>query len=247
VANQVTKTDTITFSGASPWHAEHYLWFRLYVPKAGSGNSDMFAIDGVSISVLPQSPVANAATYYRAQNTALKMSITNLIGQYTSDAANDAVGLVSVAGGMLTNNTVIAATTNGSSVYIDSNYDGSAYIILTPTNNVSESFQYVVQDNSYPGLTATNLITITVTNAVGQASGNILSVGPNSVTTSWAGIPGSGYKVLRSTNLTVGVGAGWVSIWTTNAPVGGTFQFIDTFPDIANPPPGAAYYKLQQN
>jgi hypothetical protein len=52
--------------------------------------------------------------------------------------------------------------------------------------------------------------------------------------------------VERNTNLTMGVG--WVNIWTTNAPAGnGVFQFIDTFPDIANPPPASAFYRLQGN
>jgi hypothetical protein len=217
----------------------------------GAGTAGFISVSGANVYLnIFGPPAANPATYYRAPNTALKISITNLIAQYTSDSpANDQVGLVSVSGGLLTNGMVIATTANGSSIYYTNNYNGSAYIVLTPVNNLGESFQYVVQDNSYPALTATNLITITVTNAVGQASGNILSVGPNSVTTSWAGIPGSSYNVLRSTNLTAG--AGWVNIWTTNAPVGGTFQFIDTFPDIIPAllptPPPSAFYELQQN
>jgi hypothetical protein len=195
--------------------------------------------------VVMSPPVANAAAYSRAQNTALKISITNLIAQYTSDPANDQVGLVSVSGGMLTNNTVIATTTNGSSVFIDSNYNGSAYIILTPApgNNLGESFQYVVQDNTYPGLTAMNLITISVTNAVGQASGNVLSVGPSTVTTSWAGVVGDNYVVQSRTNLTDDP---WHDRWATNS-VPGVFTFTDTFTNWGGTKPLQSYYRLRSN
>jgi autotransporter-associated beta strand protein len=185
-------------------------------------------------------PVANAATFCRARNTALKIRIANLMSN-SSDPAGDPVGLVSVAGGLLTNNTVIATTTNGSSVCVVSNCNGTACIILTPTNNLNESLRYVVNDTSLPVLTATNLVTIIVTNSVGQTGGNLLSIGANSVTTTWAGVVGCNYAVQRSTNM-----VDWVDIWPTNN-VPGVFSFTDTFQDLGGTPPARAYYRLRQN
>lgn len=204
-----------------------------YTLNATDGSLTSATSSGFDITVGP--PVANPLTYYRAKNTSIKISITNLIARSTSDPQDDSLGLVAVAGGLLTNNTVIATTTNGSSVYIANPYHGSAYIVLTPTNNLNETFPYVVNDTSYPALTATNLITITVTNAVGQLTGNIYQSG-GGVTTTWAGIPGSSYVVQRSTDL-----SSWTDLWTTNAPAAGVFSFTDPSP------PNPAYYRVRQN
>jgi hypothetical protein len=187
--------------------------------------------------VTNHSPVANAATYGRANGTSIKISITDLLAQFTSDADGDALSLESVAGGSITNYSVIATTTNGSDVYILNPYAGGAYIMLLPTNDLSETFSYVVNDTSYPALTATNMITVTVTNAVGQMTGSISTSGGSAVTTTWAGIPGSGYAVQRSPDLST-----WADIWTTNAPPAGVFSFTDT-----TPPQPAAYYRLRQD
>ncbi|HTX22388.1 MAG TPA: hypothetical protein VMD27_11120 [Candidatus Aquilonibacter sp.] len=190
-------------------------------------------------------PTANPATYFRASGTALKISITNLLTQYASASAGDPPGLVSADGAPLTDGTVIATTTNGSSLYYTSSYNGSAYLILTPTNNLDESFQYVVNDTIFPPLTATNLINVVVTNAVGQVTGNIiLNQVDNTITTMWAGVVGDNYIVQRNTNLVSG--AGWVDIWTTNN-VPGVFSFTDTFTDLDNTAPQQAYYRLRSN
>jgi hypothetical protein len=182
-------------------------------------------------------PVANAATYGRAKGTSIKINITDLLARFTSDADGDALSLESVAGGSITNYSVIATTTNGSSVYIANPYAGSAYIILSATNNFNETFAYVVNDISYPALTATNVITVTVTNAVGQVTGSISTLGGGAVATTWAGIPGSGYVIQRSPDLST-----WTDIWTTNAPPAGVFSFTDP-----SPPQPTAYYRLRQN
>gem|GEM_PF-4599926 len=221
-------TGTITSSGS----------YTVSGTAIGSGFAGFISVSGANVYLnIVGPPVANAATYSRAKNTSLKISITNLIAQSTSDApTNDAVGLVSMAGGLLTNNTVIATTTNGSILFYANPYAGSTYLVLSATNNLTESFAYVVNDTTYPALLATNLITISVTNAVGQVTGNI-SAGGGSVTTTWAGIPGASYDVQLSTNLST-----WTDIWTTNAPTAGVFIFIDP-----SPPSPAAYYRLRQN
>jgi len=194
----------------------------------------------VNLVVASAVPTAGSPTYYRANGTSLKISVTNLMSN-ASDPANNPLGLSSVAGGLLTNDMVIATTGNGTSIYYDPSYNGSAYLILTPVNNNNENFSYTVTNTVYGNLSATGTIFIVVTNAVGQPTGQI-TVSGNSVTTTWAGVVGDDYYVQRNTNLLSG--AGWVNIWTTNN-VPGVFNFTDTFPDIANPPPSQAYYRLQ--
>lgn len=201
----------------------------------------------VNLVVASDVPVAGSPTYYRASGTALKISLTNLMSN-ASDPAQQPLQLFSVDGAVLANNTIIATTANGSTLYVDSNYDGSAYLILTAANNNSESFPYVVS-NTVATLTASGTINIVVTNAVG-ATGSIstVGIGTGSVTTTWAGVVGDNYIVQRSTNLVSG--AGWVNIWTTNT-VPGVFNFTDTFPDIIPAdgltPPAQAFYRLQSN
>jgi autotransporter-associated beta strand protein len=204
---------------------------------AGKVGSISFSGGNVVLTIADHQPVASPVTYSRAKGAALKISITNLMAQFTSDPAADPLGLVAVAGGLLTNNMVIATTTNGSSVYYANPYAGSTYIIVSPTNDFNETFAYAVNDTSYPALTATNLITITVTNAVGQVTGSIATSGGGAVTTSWAGIPGSSYVVQRSPDLST-----WTDLWTTNAPGAGVFSFTDP-----SPPQPTAYYRLRQN
>jgi hypothetical protein len=213
-----------------------------------SGDSNYLPSTNTLAQVVIPPPVANPATYGRAYGIfpspgiSLKISITNLLSASTSDPANDTVSLLSVAGGLLASNTVIATTTNGSSVYIASNCDNSACIILTPTNNLDESFQYVINDASYPSLMATNLITVNVTNAVGPTITNLTFNGATAIM-NLAGIPGSTVVLERSTNLTAG--ASWVPILTNT--IGGAFTFTDMFPDIVSPPPSQAFYRMKQN
>jgi hypothetical protein len=250
--------NTFTVNTASPLAVGSYV-----IVQQASGNitsAGSYAVSGTAIdpsragsisvvngtvvlAIVSRQPVANNATYYRAQGTALKISITNLLAQYASDPANDPLGLSGVAGGLVTNDTVIATTANGSSVYIANPYQGSAYIILTSVNNLDESFSYTVTNSNYGSLSATATITVDVTNAVGQASGNVLSVGPNSVTTSWAGVVGENYVVQSRTNL---VGDPWHDVWTTNS-VPGVFTFTDTFTNWGGTKPAQTYYRLRSN
>jgi len=189
-------------------------------------------------------PAANPATYSRAAGTSLKISITNLMSN-ASDPAGDPLQLLSVAGGLPTNNMIIATTTNGSTIFIASNCNNSAYLILTPANNSNESFQYIVDDSVSPSLTATNLINIVVTNAVGQVTGNIIAnLSGNSITTTWAGVVGDNYVVQRATTLSPT--PNWADIWTTNS-VPGVFTYTDDFHDLGYVAPPQAYYRLRSN
>jgi hypothetical protein len=187
-------------------------------------------------------PVASAATYAHAFSTDIQISVTNLLTNFTADAYGDPVDLVSVAGGLLTNYSQIATTTNGSSVFYAYPYLNSSYLILGPTNNNLTSYvngeviQYVVQDTYFPTFMATNTITINVTNAVGQTTGSISTVG-GSVLLSWAGIPGTTNVTQRA----IALAGPWTNIFTNVVPGPGLFTNFDT-----SPPQPSAFYQLQQ-
>jgi hypothetical protein len=76
-------------------------------------------------------------------------------------------------------------------------------------------------------------------------SGQATSISNNqsgSVKVNFAGITGYSYGVQRSTNL-----VSWTTIWTTNAPSGGLFNYVDKFGDLGGTVPSAAYYRLTWN
>ena len=164
-------------------------------------------------------PVASNVSYTRnaALNT-FKIAVTNLLSN-ASDADGDTVSLVSVS-----------ATTNGATILI-----GGGYVMYYNTNAVADEFNYTVSD----GFGGTNSATVTLnvdsTPLFGQSQ--IVSTSGGTATLNFAGIPGYSYSVSRSTNL-----VDWAAIWTTNAPAGGVFEFVDT-----SAPSPSAFYRLQYN
>lgn len=183
--------------------------------------------DGGSVDLVyvgNQGPAANPVLLVRALNTSMKISIANILTNYTSDPNGDVRIL-----------TAVGVSTNGSSIYTN-----GGFIFYAPTNNLPENFIYVVRDGrTYrPGdtvLTATNWISISVNHAVGYPQSITPSGGTVSVL--FAGVPGYAYDVQRSTNLTT-----WIILYTTNAPRNGFWIFTDS-----NPPQPSAYYRAQQH
>jgi pectinesterase len=168
-------------------------------------------------------PVANTATYTRYAGYPLGISITNLLSN-ANDASPNAV--ISLAGTGVSSNGVALGNSSG-------------FLLYQNANNVNDQFTYVVTD----GFLGTNsgLVNVVISpNSVFGATGPILKAtnngGPTTIT--YSGIPGYSYSVNRSTNLM----SGWTTVWTTNMPAGGTFQFTDS-----NPPQPAAYYILLWN
>ena len=164
-------------------------------------------------------PVANNVSYTRsaAVNT-FKIAITNLIANAT-DADGDSLTLASVG-----------ATTNGATILVS---DG--YVLYYNTNAVADEFAYAVSDGFGGTNSATVTILVDATPLFGQSQ--LVSAGGGTATLNFAGIPGYSYSLTRSTNL-----VDWATIWTTNAPVGGVFEFIDS-----SAPSPSAYYRLQYN
>jgi hypothetical protein len=184
--------------------------------------------DGKSVNVIfapNHDPEANPVNFNRNWGTFLRIPITNLLASAT-DPDGDSITLV-----------MTGASTNGSWVSTV-----GKYVVIAPTNNIPESFVYVVRDvRSYrSGDTvrmATNWFTVNVTYAYGLAQSITVS-GPTAMV-HFAGVPGYSYEVERSTNL---AGPSWTVLLITNAPPRGVWQFIDT-----NPPTGGAYYRTRQH
>jgi VCBS repeat-containing protein len=195
-----------------------------------AGGTFYVALSADSNSVLllftnNHAPTASAVTYGRALGTALRIPLFSLLTNYTGDIDGDARALSS-----------LAVSTNGS--FVSTN---ATHILFAPTNNVAESFAYVVRDvRAYrPGdtvRTATNWITINVTNAIGSAQ--LISVSGNSIVLRLAGVPGYAYDVERAPELS----GPWTLLSTTNAPPAGVWEIIDTDPLMPS-----GFYRTKQH
>jgi autotransporter-associated beta strand protein len=187
---------------------------------AGVTDTASLKIVGNQLYLIVGKPVANPLTVTRpAGINALKIALTDLATNW-SDANGGTVSFVSV------NN-----STNGATVVTN-----GGYVLYSNANNVNDQFTYVIED-SY-GFTATGVVNVVVGNSgvFGQTSPSITTTG-GAPTLGFAGIPGYSYSVQVSTDL-----VNWSTIWTTNAPPSGVFQFTDN-----SAPQPAAYYRLQWN
>ncbi len=185
-----------------------------------SGDSNYLATTNALTQVVTNHPpVANANSYTRNGLNTWKITVTNLLSN-ASDVDGDTLSLAGVG-----------ASTNGISLVIV-----GGYVLYYNTNLVDDQFSYTVTD----GFGGTNSATITLTAGSSNGLGgqvNSFTLTGGSASMSFAGIPGYLYNVQVSTNIT-----DWNTIWTTNAPAGGVFDFTDSAPPQPN-----AYYRLMWN
>ena len=182
-------------------------------------------------------PVAAVMTVICTEGLSVKLALSDLATNW-SDADGDPVELTAIN----------LTTTNGVALWplnLTTNLDGSyvtatdAYIgYVNPTNVLNDQFSYSISDGE--GGTSIGYVNVVIsTNVItGQATGVIATVG-GPVTVNFAGIIGYSYGVQRSTNL-----LDWVTLWTTNAPAGGLFNYTDSFGDLGGHAPSSAYYRL---
>ena len=164
-------------------------------------------------------PVANNASYTRNEAVnSFKILVSDLLTN-AMDVDGDSLTLG-----------LVGATTNNATITIS-----NGYVMYCNTNAVADQFSYTVNDGYGGTNSATVMINIDTTPLFGQSQ--VVSTSGGAATLSFAGIPTYSYSVNRSTNLT-----DWATIWTTNAPVGGVFQFIDSSAPTPN-----AFYQLQYN
>ena len=163
-------------------------------------------------------PVANGNGYSRGTFSIWKIAVSDLLTN-ASDVDVDTLTLTGV--GVSTNSITLDTTT----------FPG--YVAYYNPSLVDDQFTYTVSDGF--GGTNSGVITLTAGSSggvTGQVNSFTVSGGVANMT--FAGIPTVPYNVQRSTNLT-----DWSTIWTTNAPSGGLFQFNDN-----SAPTPSAYYRL---
>ncbi len=182
-------------------------------------------------------PTASVMTVTCTETLSLLVALSNLATNW-SDVDGDTVELTGIN----------LTTTNGVTLYpvnLTTNLDGS-YVITNiayfyyanPTNAMNDQFSYSIEDGQ--GGTNIGYVNIVIsTNAVTGQSINISATGGGPATVNFAGIIGFSYSVQRSTNL-----VDWVTIWTTNTPAGGLFNYTDSYGDLGGNTPSAAYYRL---
>ncbi|MGD0744999.1 MAG: Ig-like domain repeat protein [Verrucomicrobiota bacterium] len=191
--------------------------------------------DSGSFTIANVAPVANGDSYSRGPGVGIKIHVSNLLANDT-DANGDTVTYVSSD----------STTTHGVSLGISGS--GNSTIIVYPSSaaNSADSFQYIISDGS---LTATGLVSITISNSVTGQNATI-TVSGNTATITFYGVPGLHYAVQRSTDMN-----NWADITVTSgnasidnslgysvitAPTGVAFTVTD-----ALAPNGSAYYRLR--
>ena len=166
-------------------------------------------------------PTAATVSYFRnAGIVSLHIAIADLLTNVT-DADGDPITLAGTS-----------SSTNGIALT-----NGSGYLSYRNTNAVNDQFLGAVTD----GFGGTNVVTVNLvlraSTVGGQTQGLSLTGDRCTATLCFAGIPGYGYAVQRSTNL-----VDWVDILQTNVPANGAFQCLD---NLGPNPPAQAYYRLR--
>ena len=111
------------------------------------------------------------------------------------------------------------------------------YIFHTNSPNLNNQIVYAIRDGQGGSASVAVAVAVAGMNVTGQSKN--ITMGRNAATLSFGGIPGYTYGVQRSTNLMK-----WITIWTTNAPANGLFQYTDNFSDLGGNVPSSAYYRL---
>ena len=186
---------------------------------SGDGNY-LSSTNSLNQVVTNHAPVASGNTYARNNLPSWKIAISDLLTN-ASDVDSDLLSLAAVSN-----------STNGVTLNTNS-FPG--YVVYYNTNILADQFTYFVTD----GYGGTNSAVITLNaSSPGSSTGQVASItvtgGVASMT--FLGIPGFTYNVQRATN---DVSGPWFTIWTTNAPTNGAFQFNDTGATSAS-----AYYRL---
>ena len=198
--------------------------FGTPVITSGTAASGLRIVESVTNQInllVNHLPVATNVNYTRASGLQLRIAITNLMSN-VGDVDGDAVYFVDY-------------TSTNAGILADANY------IYVPSNSGAEQFTYRARDD-YGG-TNTGTVTINInSNVFGQGKPNISTTGGNPTLT-FAGIPGYSYSVQRADDLNFTVNV--VTILTTNAPVGGVFQYTDQ--NNGPLPSPTAFYRLKYN
>lgn len=178
--------------------------------------------------VINSAPLAAPATYWRATNTALRISIPEFLANYTSDADGGVVTLVSISSG--TNGATIKSIGNAI-YYLPSDSD--------PNRNSTDHLEYIVTDGM-AGSHATNSIRILLNDAEPRTvAANLLGLASTDtgIKVTFAGVPGFTYRVERA-GAFESPGTVWQELGAASANDAGLGEFTD-----ASAPSDKAFYR----
>lgn len=189
-----------------------------YTVVVSNGSGSVTSVVATLTYVLP---VANTATYTRYAGYPLGIKIANLLTNVTDVSPN---AVVNLTGTSVSTNGVTLGQSSGSLLYQN-------------PNDVADQFTYTVTDGF--GGTNSGMVNVVISNSsVFGSQSPAITVTSGTASILYSGIPGYSYSVNRSTNLI----SGWTTVWTTNMPAGGVFQFTDP-----NPPQPPVFYQLLWN
>jgi hypothetical protein len=170
-------------------------------------------------------PQANLASFSRSNETWIRIAISNLLDNFTSDADGDARSLLSVSDG-----------TNGASIIISGGWIYYLPSDVTPNRDTTDHLQYTVTDG-FAGGEVSNYIRIEVVDNVSVPCTltGISRVG-NGVRITFSGKPNTTYQIQRAAALTANTG--WQNAGSAGSDGSGQGEFIDN-----NPLPGQGFYR----
>jgi hypothetical protein len=213
-ANRITDETNATLSIANVQltHAGQY-WVG--VTNASGGSTSSVATLTVINTHLPVARDNGVAT---TQNTPVGLAFAKLLGN-DSDSDGDTLTVIAVSATSTNGGTVTMTTTN---------------VIYTPQAGFlgADLFTYTIGDG-HTGTATANVNVLVVSGSLPTQNQIALIPSGSSVIVRFAGVPGHGYSVERSTDL-----ISWTALGTQTAPLHGLIEFTDT-----NPPVGSAFYR----
>jgi len=218
----VDGTSKAALSTSSLSHGSH----TITAEYASNGNF-IGSTNSLSTSqVINTAPVANLAIYTRDTNISLKILISSLITNSTSDADGDTRTLTAVGSG-----------TNGAAITMSSKYVFYLPSGSNANSNTTDHFSYTIGDGY---TTTTGTIRVSLNNGnIGPQSANLITVTTveNGKQITFVGIPGYTYRVQRTTTPN-GNNTVWSDLGTCAVDGAGNGAYTDT-----SPPLGGAYYR----
>jgi len=212
-------------TGLSLSHGNH----QITAEYSGDGNFIPSTNGLGTIQTIDTAPMALLASYPRAFNSALQISVQDLLTNFTSDIDGDLRTLLWVGTG-----------TNGASISFSGDtivYQPSA---TDPNRNTTDYLDYSITDGFSGGM-ATNKIRITLTGPDPGSQPPILtriSALNSQVLLKFTGIPVYTYHVERAPFVSSGA-SDWIDLGSAATDDGGNAQFTD-----ASPIPGQGFYRV---